>query len=224
MSKTFNKIVYSLLEIATNFNVTDDVEYPVKWVEDAVISVHNSLIREAYKQGNLGDELLQIHANELIKPFENEIKVGDIDINTKSHLCYADIPELVAGIHQIPLRYVGTTNLQNSYSYRGVEDIGDTRGVVWGLPTPSYSILGDKVLLEKKALSSGKYISVIAYFRDPREASTYEENDAFPTPSEYKLEMLGLQHIFRSKGISPDLINDAQRALQQARDKDDDDE
>lgn len=228
MPKTFNDAVYSLLEIVTNFSVTDDVEYPVKWVEDALISVHNTLMREARRQHTLGDELLLMHKNIKVKPLEDKIQDGDVTINPKTTFCYVEIPELVSGIDQIPLNYVGPVTLDKPYSYKTFQSINDSKGSVWSLNVPNYSIIGDRVLFEKTALKGTKYVSVIAYFRDPRDANTYDPDDAFPTPSEYKLELLGLQHMFQSKNISPDLINEAQRAIQpvkrsRSRSKKDDD-
>lgn len=224
MAKTFDKLVYSLIEVATSFTPTDDTEYPVKWVEDAVISVHNSIMRESHARQKFGPELLQLHKEVEIKPYNSSISKNGLTIKTKTDLCYADIPEIVSGIEQIPLTYVGTIDLQSGFSYTNVDELGRGRKSVWELPKPLYSIFSNKILIESKGPATPKFISVMAYFKDPRDVNTYDPEAVFPTPSEYKLEMLGLQHIMHAKGMPQDLINDAQRALgQPAKPRGDDD-
>lgn len=219
MAKNFEKIVYSLLEIVTNFEVTDDIEYPILWIEDGLISIHNSLMREAFDNNKLGPELLQLQKNVPVKPLTESVQIDGVPINIKSELCYSDIPELVSGIEQKNIDYVGTVDLANSFSYRGIKYLVDDDGVLYKLPQPVYSILGNKLLFSKEEMLGIQIVSIIGYFRDPRDVNTYDPNTAFQTPSEFKLEMLTLKHILSAKGVTPDIINDAQRALNQARER-----
>jgi len=217
MAKNFERLTYSLLEIATNFEVTDDIEFPIPWIEDGLISVHNSLMREAYHNNILGPELLQLHKNVDVEPVSEDVTIEGVSFAIKSELCQAEIPELVSGIGQKYLDYVGTVDLANPFSYKTIRTLINDSGTLYKLPVPNYAVLGNKILLTKKDMVGKKIISVIGYFRDPRDVNTYDPEAAFPTPSEFKLEMLTLKHIFSAKGVPPDIINDAQRALGQAR-------
>lgn len=215
MAKTFDKIVYSLLEIVTNFKVTDDVEYPVLWIEDAVISVHNTLMREAHNNNTLGPELLLLHENIPVNELTGEVEIQGIPIPIKSKLCYSDIPELVSGIALRFIDYLGTVDLSTPFSYRKISVLINDDGTLYKLPEPVYSILGNRLLFSRKDMAGKKVVSLIGYFRDPRVINTYNPGEPFPTPSEYKLELVALRHLLSAKGVLPDVINDAQRALNQ---------
>lgn len=215
MAKTFDKIVYSLLEIVTNFKVTDDVEYPVLWIQDALISMHNTLMREAYNNNTLGPELLLLHENIPVKDLTKEVDIQGISIPIKSKLCYSEIPELVSGIALRFIDYLGTVDLTTPFSYRKISSLINEGGTIYKLPQPVYSILNNKLLFSREDMAGKKVVSLIGYFRDPRDVNTYNPDDPFPTPSEYKLELIALTHLLSAKGVPPDVINDAQRALNQ---------
>lgn len=211
MSKLLSEISYSVLEQVSNFNITDDTPYPIKWFDDTVVAVNASLMRQYYDAHKLNDELLLMHRNIPIEPIEDTLVIDGIRIQGKYGYCKADIPFLLTGVDNKVLSYVGPDDLSLEYSRRKITDLINDKGVVWKISNPVYAISGTRLFF-KKSPQLANVVTVIGYFRDPREVNTFnEETDPFPTPSEYKLEMLALQQVMQSMGLPLDLLSDAQR-------------
>lgn len=212
--KTFDKLVYSLWEIVSNFNITDDNEYPKAWLEDAVLSVHNTLVREAFNNNRLSQGLYMLHSTLETNQVSEDMEIDGVTVKSRSGLCYSDLPPLVDGVGWSDIEYFGPKGYGTNYSRRSPKSLLSGRSPLWTSDKPSYTVIGNKALISaENSIVVPKYLSVEALFRDPRTASSYKDDMAFPTPSEYKLELLCLKHLLSSKGVVPDLISDAQRML-----------
>ena len=211
MSKTIREISYSVWEQISNFNITDDSPYPYEWIEDTVVATNASLMRQYYDARKLNDELLLTQANVPIEPVENDVTIQGLTIKAKYGFCKADVPPLLTGVENKLLSYVGPPDYSTSYTRRKIYELMNDKGITWKLPNPTYAVVGNQLYF-KKSPKLGNVVSVTGYFRDPREVNTFDkETDPFPTPSEFKLEMLTLQQVMQSLNIPMDLLNDAQR-------------
>jgi len=207
MAKTLKQMTDSVIEQASNFQVTDDNEYPFKLVEDILVSTHPTLIREYFNNRHLDTNVAQIESNVPTAPLSNDIVVEGVTIKSTSEYCTASIPQLVNGISGMEVIYVGTADLTKSFSKKSFDAFLKRGKQKYTLPNPAYTIFGNTILIDGDV----KYVSIIGYFRDPREVNTYNEEKAFPTVSEYKMELLALQQLLTSKNIPFDIINDGQR-------------
>jgi hypothetical protein len=219
MAKTLKKMVESVIEQASGFNVTDDNEYPELLVEDILVSVNNSLIREAFRNRTLDQTSYMRHENIEIKELSNDIIVEGISIANKSHLLYADIPNLVSGVGDKNLLYLGPVDYSESFSRKRFEKLINQRGIVYRLGNISFSIVGNQIFFLETEVMGINIISTIGLFSDPRVVSSYNEDEPFPTPSDYKMELLALQQLLQSKNIPYDIVNDGQRMIVQPRQK-----
>ena len=103
--------------------------------------------------------------------------------------------------------YLGYNDFSRSFIRKGIRNLKRRSKGVYKLPVPGYSIVGNTVFFDENI----NVFSLIGYFKDPREVNTYDENEAFPSVSEYKLELLSLQQLLTTKNIPFDIMNDGQR-------------
>lgn len=210
-------MAYSVIEQASGFNVNDDNEYPVKLVEDILVAVNNSLIREAYKQGKIDQLLYMEHEGMTIKPVEKQLTYNDIPVDVNQHLSYVDLPLLITGIGNKNLMYFGTADYSINFSNKRFEKLINQKGVRYHLHNVSFSVVGNRAYFLASEVQGVKFVSAIGIWSDPRTVSSYNAEEAFPTTSDYKMELLALQQLLSGKNIPFDIINDGQRVFAQPR-------
>lgn len=215
---TFNELTYSVWEILSGFNITDDSEFTVTLIEENMLSMNQTLVREAFNNKKITQSLYVMDAFVEVKKITEEIVVKGIPIKADGVFCYAGLNELVAGVGHKDIDYLGNSDLSRNYSRKSFRQLvtGD-RGTLWALHTPSYAMNQNVAYMEAGKLSGTKYVTVFGLWNDPRKASGYDKTRDFPTPSEYKLQMLTIQHLLTGKNVPPDLISDAQRQVQPPR-------
>jgi hypothetical protein len=141
------------------------------------------------------------------------INVKGVNVSTKNKFCVAKLKQLVQGIAWKDIKYLGPTDFSKLYHRKTFRGLINGDSSVWRLSTPAYAISEDKAYLEQESLSGANYISVVGIWRDPRKVTGYSEDMEFPTPSEYRLQLLTIQHLLTGMNVPPDLINDAQRQI-----------
>ncbi len=218
---TFKELTYSVLEIITGFNFTDDSEFSIKQVEEVMLGMNATLVREAFTNKQISQSLYVTDELLSVEKIIKSVVIDGVPIASKAKLCKVDLKALVQGIGWKDVIYFGTPDLSADYTRKSFRGLVDSReGTVWPLGKPYYALLGNTAYLETVAYISSRFVTVEGIWRDPREASGYSETMEFPTPSEYKLQMLTIKHLFIGKNVPPDLINNAQRQVtspQQAR-------
>ena len=215
MSKTLNELTYSILEAVTAFSLNDDTPISVSWVEDQIVTQNNTLIRKAHQERRIDQQLYMLQEPVAVKPLDKSFKVGNLNIHNKTDFCYADIPALVTGLKGREIDFVSNTAYTTVFIRKPVRSLMSSSGKYYSLHKPSYAVMRNRILLKLTDLKGASYIAVNGIWRDPREISTWDPEEAFPTPSEKNLEILSIQHIGHALGFPPDLINDAQRAIGQ---------
>ena len=213
MAKTLEEIIFSVWEQAEGFNITDDSPYPEKWIEDLIVSVNETLIREAYMNRRLSAYLYLEESNVPVKDFSEDVVISGITVKNRSAYCYADISPLVTGVGNMDIKYLGGVGYSNPYTRRTLLSmIKGSKAVIWPLGKPIYALTGTKVIFPKSE-QLGQVIDILALWADPRMVSTYNSEQPFPTPSDYKLELLSLQQILQSKNVPWDERQDGQRTI-----------
>jgi hypothetical protein len=212
----FKELTYSVWEIISGYHITDDSEYSLKQIEEIMLGMNQTLIREAYNNKHISQSLYVMDSFIEVKKMEHSVVAQGIPLKADGKFCKAELNELVAGVGQKDLSYFGSSDLSRNYSRKTLRGLinGDS-GTLWSLYTPSYALSDNIAYMDAHKLSGAKYVTVIGLWNDPRKASGYDENKDFPTPSEYKLQMLTIQHMFVGKNIPPDLISNAQREFGQ---------
>lgn len=220
MGKTLKKIVYSVAEAISNFEITDDSPYSLSWLEDQVITQNQTLMRKAKTERRIDEMLYMTDDNLRVKDFSPTSMIGGIPINNCNDFMYADINMPLTGLKGAEINFVSNAGYSIIFKRKSLRELLRGSSGYLKLGKPSYSILDNKLIFRKQELSGIKYVSMSAIFTDPRKVSSWDENDIFKTPSEKNLELLTIQHVGRVLGMPMDIINDAQRAYQQPQEKD----
>ena len=215
MSKSLIELRYSILEAVSNFFWNDDFPITESWLDDQIITQNNTLIRKALTERRIDEQLYMIDEPLEMKPLKEKIDYKGITINVKEDFCYVDMKPLVSGLGGLEIDFVSNLGMDIIYVRKAPREIiiGDTG--YYELAKPTYAVFREFLLFRKDRIANAKFVLVNAIWRDPRQVSSWDENDAFPTPSEKNLEILTIQHIGHAMGFPPDLMNDAQRAMGQ---------
>ena len=214
MAKTLDQITYSVWEQVENFKITDDSPYPKPWLEELAVSINATLVRDAHKNRMLDQSLYLLDANLEVESMTADIIVSNMVFKNRTDLCKVDINNLIQGIGWANIEFAGSADYAIKFTRKEVNTFlrpkGDLR---WTLPFPWYCIMNDTMLLKKTEIPSLQFVSISGIWRDPRKVSGYSSDMYFPTPSEYKLELLMLQQVLQSKGIPWDTMQDGQRTI-----------
>jgi hypothetical protein len=217
MAKTLSEMTFSVIEQASGFNITDDNEYPEDLVADILVSVNSTLIREAFRNRTLDESLYLSHENVPILEISNDIEIEGVTVKNNQHLKYASIPYLITGIGDRNLIYFGTSDFSSNFSRKRFQRLINQLGIVFKLSNVSYSVIGNKAYFLSTEVQGMSIVSAIGLWNDPRLASSYDPEMPFPTPSDYKMELLALQQLLQTKNVPYDIVNDGQRQIIQPR-------
>lgn len=213
MSKTLHDLVYSIKEAVSNFEITDDDPISDLWLEDQIISQNHTLIRKALKERSIDDQLYQIHEPIKLKEFDNSINIDGVRINSNSKLCYGDTPSILTGLRGMEVEFVSNLSYDTVYTREPLKRLLRKSSGYYDSFNIRYALMPGKVFFKSGHLGIGKYVSINAIWSDPREVSSWDPGQKFPTPSEKNLEILTIQHVAHAMQFPMDLINDAQRAV-----------
>ncbi len=216
MAKTLNQFTYSILEAVSNFEITDDSPFSKLWIQDQLVSQNQTLVREAYNNRRLDAFLYQTEEMLEIKQFDKSFQIGNLVIDNPTDFCYVEINPLLSGIRDANIDFVSNISYSSVFSLVSAKRLIRGHSGYYSLGKPTYALINDKIVFRSEEIGSLKYVAVNAIWNDPRDVTGFTLDTAFPTPSEKKLELLTIQHIDYALQHPMDLINDGQRAVNQA--------
>ncbi len=217
MSKSLNKLAYSVLEEVSSFELNDDFPITLSLVEDQIISQNHTLLRKAHKERRI-DEMLYMYDEELpLKEFDKTIEIEGITIENDTDFCYVEIKSLVTGLKGLEIDVVSNAGYTKVFNRTSFKRLLRGSSGYYKLGKPEYAIIKDKLFFRAKEVAGMKVISINAIWGDPRKVSSWNPDASFPTPSEKNLETLTVQHIAHGFQFPADLINDGQRAYSQQK-------
>jgi hypothetical protein len=217
--KTLNKLVYSIAEATSNFELNDDSPYSMLWIEDQIISQNHTLIRKAKTERRIDPMLYMTDDNIEVKLFDSTSVIPGMNPSYCKNYSYIDINPLLTGLKGSEVSFVANAAYSIIFKRSTILKVLRGRSEYYSLGKPMYAILDDKLIFRTSELAGLKYVSMSGIFNDPRLVSSWNPEDLFKTPSEKNLEILTIQHIGTALGMPMDLINDAQRAYQGAAPK-----
>lgn len=215
MGKTLNKLVYSIAEAVSNFELNDDSPFSLSWLADQIITQNHTLIRKANTERRIDEMLYMTDDNLAIHIFNSTSTIAGIRVPNCHEFSYADINLPLTGLKGSEISFVSNASYSTIFKRKSIRQLLRGSSGYYSLGKPAYSIIDSKLIFRTIELAGLKYVSMSAIFNDPRLVSSWDANDIFRTPSEKSLEILTIQHIGTSLGMPLDVINDAQRAYQQ---------
>ena len=143
-----------------------------------------------------------------------DVIVDGLLFRNRTDLCKVDISNLVQGIGWSNIEYAGSADFSIKFTRKEVNTfLRPKTDLRWTLPFPWFCVMNETMLLKKAEVPSLQFITISGIWRDPRKVSSYLSTNMFPTPSEYKLELLMFQQVLQSKGIPWDTLQDGQRTI-----------
>ncbi len=210
--KTKREIIYSIIEFVSGFHVTDDSPYDEQLIGDKVDDVRAILIKQQHRENkNVDDEFYQMCGVHI----ENELLANlDDGINIKRF--YVTFPALITNVGWDNIKYLGRKTMDGKYNRRSIDGLVAARGRYWTRRTTDYSVVSATRAIIRNE-DTAENIIILGLFKSPSTVPGYSDNDPYPVPDSYKLEMIVKQDIAAALGVMPDEINDARHNAEQNR-------
>lgn len=207
MGKSLLKIIYSVKEAITNFNVTDDSRFSDEYLADLANAIRLDLIDEDFKAKRLDDSFYQKLCCIEVECVKEVCVVDGINVSTGHVTYYSNIPALKKKIGWDNIKYIGTET--TTFGRLALTAFMYADKAPYGNKSPVYTVIGDKVYFKNLPTSGLKYVCIVAVLENPNDISMCEDalNEDFPVSDIYKLEYLMKRDILFSLGLPTDRLN-----------------
>ncbi len=201
--KSFNEIVWSVIEYVSGFHVTDDNPFDPELIGQKVHDVRETLIRQNYHQfKKIDDAFYQFFEVNIEDAAIN--KSGDVELKQ----FFVTFPELVVGVGWENIKYLGKKDMLEKYNRRSMDGFNARKGRFWSRNMVEYTLVGSsRAIIHNEKLAED--INMLALVKNPLSVPGMDGDKPYPTPDSHKLEMIVKQDIFPSLGIKPDEKNDS---------------
>jgi len=213
MTKTLKEIVYSILESIYSHYITDDADISYEWVAAKAVDINVKLIEDAFNKKQSLDSFYQKMCCIEVKCQKNTCVIDGKVVPSGEVLWYSDIPKLNSNIGWKNISYLGLDNLKMGFRRVTINSF-ETEGRLDYQSRPTYYIAGEKMYFRDLPESGIKFICLIGILSDPTTACNWDDDNIFPTPDAYKLELRVKQDILSTFPMMPkDQQNDGQDNL-----------
>lgn len=211
MTKSLNKIINSIAESLTSFNLTDDFNIDFEIIADKIHDVRNSLIYDDWKARMMDDAYYQKVCCLEVECETITCDLGGIALKSPRQQFYVDLPGLNNRIEWDNIKYFGTVDMQNNFNRKTFDGLLSLKGNRWTANQPAYNIIGNRAYIENLPTSGTRFLCLVGVLDNPTTACDWETDESlYPVSNIIKLEMVVKQDILSAYGIPKDKINDAQ--------------
>lgn len=207
---TIQEIVEIVKEKVTAFHVTDTFN-----ITDEIIINRVNVIREL---------LIQQNKNKIQSMFYSEVCCIDVlceeqgcvingeTISSGEMLHYAELPELIAGLGGLELKYLGGAGFNDKFSEVSFDNLFNQHSR-YTKKIKQFSRVGNRAYFANLPKGISK-ICLVGLVKNPISLCSFnKESTKYPVPQEYKLELLVVQDILSSYGIKPDELNNTRHEV-----------
>jgi hypothetical protein len=222
MAKTLQKVIDSIkvdLKVFSDDDLLSDLD---EFIADKCHSIRESLIREEFEQKKFVDDKYYQFSNCIEVVCErNTCVLNGLTITMPFVIWKANLGKLMSGVAFNDIKYLGTGDFSQPFSRLSFESfaLADGSGI-YTANEPSFTIVGETALL-KNLDEKTRLLWGVLLHSNPLDSCSYSQAQAYPVPSEYKLELLVKMDILKSWNIPTDVLNDARGAITQPQRKDD---
>jgi len=219
MNKTLWQIRDSIMEALHSYEITDDRVIEPELVEDKIIDLRSTLIKEEALSGPIDQGYYQIIENLEVLYNDNSIRISpSITIRQTKKIGTVDLPGLNTRIGQKAILYFGLPDLSYNFDYKTLLGVISNNSAQFTKDRYVFTVVGTQALVRNYGLEGKRYVTVIAILEDPRKAPGYVfETSDFPVSDPQKLELLVIKHFMSTMGFGPDKLNDANINIQPQR-------
>jgi len=210
---TLRAITNGVLEIVSAFNITDDSDIPIDFLEALAIQINQTLIKDAVKT-NMDLSSLYTILDDVTAEMvtASTATIGGITFSSNKKLLVAEVDGLIDNIGWKDIQYVGSDDFSKEVSRKSLSAFNAIKKGQRTFHLDTYTKIGKKLFL-KINNPQARVFKVSALIKDQRAISSYSSTDDFKTPSYYKLQLLMIQHIAQAFNFPADKLDDAQSAL-----------
>lgn len=126
------------------------------------------------------------------------------------------LPPLVKDMSPHDIKYLGGDDMLSGGTKLSVEGFSMLEHSRYVKDKFHFLVLGDKVLLKNVPTRENqelKLLTGILLLDNPIDACNFTDDTPYPCPSDYRLQVLTIQHILQAYHIYPDEFNDARDQL-----------
>jgi len=208
MGKSLRDIVNSVKEALTGFNITDDTLYDDMYLQDKIIDVRNTLIKQEIEAGKNMDAYFQFICCLDIKCLETTCTVGGITVGDGDFKYYIDLPKLNENIGKKAIKYIGLSDLKTPASLMSIQGYISLGGSRYTSNLFSGTRIENRIYLQN--ITPGLTVLCgLLLLDNPQESCDFNKDSNFPVTDVYKLELLVKKDILSTFGINPDQVSDS---------------
>jgi len=212
-NRSLKGIAYSVLELISGFNITDDNPIPIPWLIDLAVKLNETIVIDYFNEKvSVSGMYSTIDGLEIKEVAASEIELSGMRFVSNQKLFYSDVPDLVDRIGWKNISYLGSVDFTEEFSRRSLSGFSNVKTQRWRFPL--YTHVGNKIYYKFLPTNQSMAVKMVALLKDQRNEIGFNESTTiFKTPSPFKLEMLMVKHIASAYGVPVDALNDAQNQL-----------
>ena len=214
MTKTYKEIVYSVLEGVYKYRITDDKELIKDLVGKKIADVNIRIVEEVFKQGMNIDMCYQKVCCIEVACSRPEC-LGE---ETGTVLWKAELPMLNTKVGYKNIKYLGLTDMEHNFRRVDFSTLHVSNALEFSKET-TYAIIGNEAYFKNLPNPGIKFLCLVGIVSDPITACNWDDDNMYPTPDPYKLEIMVKQDILSSYGIMKDEQQDGRDNSQETPQK-----
>ena len=210
-NKSLLKIIYSVIEQLSGFNVPQTQPYDEEHLKDMINGFRSMVLKEEINQTRmLSDSYYQTMCCLEVICRNQSCVVGGETILSGSKQYYVELPKLIGGVGNADIKYLGLDDYKNGFKRVNLFGFNTSDGNKYGRLDPIYTVIGKEAILKNIPTKGIKYVCLIGILDDPTTSCTWDDDVEYPLPNNLiaKVEMLTLKQILSTYNIKPDLRND----------------
>ena len=215
MTKTLNQIIETLMEELSSFKINDDFPIDPDMLKDTVVGINGTLMREEYDRlGYLSEQFYKPYFCHQVECLGMSCTINGIVIERQFPIYRVTMEILQTGIGWSDVLYFGLSGMRKNFHRVSVGELATINDRTFTAKRPAYAKAGSDFWIVNLPTTGTRLLTSMVIYADPRKSPGWsDETSIFPTPSNYKLELLVKKDIYSSWGRT-DLVDNAQRALQ----------
>lgn len=213
MTKPFNKVLYSIMEALSNFDLTDDFPVDPEYIKDKIHDVRSALIYDEWKAGLLDEANFQRVCCLEIKCREAKCELNGVELPSGAKEYYVELPLLNNRIGEWNIKYFGTVDMMNNFNRMSWDGMLSLTGNRWTSNQTSYSIISNEAMIKNLPTNETRFLCLVGILDNPTLSCDWESDESiYPCSNIMKLELVVKQDILSSYGIPKDKSQDTQEA------------
>jgi hypothetical protein len=209
MNKTYKEIAYSILESLYGHNIIDDYNISIDFIKAKINDVNIRLQEEVFKQHDSLEAFYQKQCCiEVVCEKTSCVIEGEM-VSSGDVVWYSEIPSLNPKIGWKNISYLGKSDMLKGFKrvtfsgFMSGAQLDWTRG-------PIFTIVGNKIYFRDLPTTGTRMLCMVAILANPILACNFNEDQPYPTPDAYKLELLVKKDILSTFPAMPtDEIQDS---------------